>query len=238
MSNTINVTPAEIDKFSQHAQQWWDVQGPLKTLHQVNPVRLAWVMQHANLNDAVVIDVGCGGGILSEALAHQGGKVTGLDMAEDSIEVARLHALEHHLSIEYVVDTAESLAQQRPEAFDLVVCMEMLEHVPDPVSVINSCAALVKPGGRVFFSTLNRHPKAFLLGIVAAEYVLSWIPKGTHEYKTFIKPSELARYVRAAGLEVLEVKGIAYQPWRDRAAPFVLSDDTDVNYMMVCQKQQ
>lgn len=238
MSNTVNVMPAEIEKFSQHAQQWWDAQGPLKTLHQVNPVRLAWVMQHANLMGATVIDVGCGGGILSEALARQGGQVVGLDMAVDSIEVARLHAAENDLSVEYVVDTVESMAQQKPEAFDVVTCMEMLEHVPDPVSVINSCAALVKSDGLVFFSTLNRHPKAFLLGVVAAEYVLNWIPKGTHDYKTFIKPSELARYARAAGLEVLEVKGIAYQPLRDQSTPFVLSDDADVNYMMVCRKQQ
>lgn len=236
MSDTINVTPAEINKFSQHAQQWWDEQGPLKTLHQVNPVRLDWVMRHAHMAGAAVLDVGCGGGILSEALAHQGADVMGLDMAEDSIAVARLHAVEHGLKIDYVVDTAESLAQQKPAAFDCVTCMEMLEHVPDPVSVINSCAALVKSGGLVFFSTLNRHPKAFLLGVVAAEYVLHWIPKGTHDYKAFIKPSELAQYARAAGLEVLEVKGIAYQPWRNQATPFALSDDTGVNYMMACRK--
>ena len=236
MSDTQNVTPAEIDKFSQHAQQWWDEQGPLKTLHQVNPVRLAWIMQHTPLVGVSLIDVGCGGGILSEALATQGADVMGLDMASDSIEVARLHAMDRNLNIDYRVDTAESMAQQKTCAFDVVTCMEMLEHVPDSQSVVNSCAAMVKSGGLVFFSTLNRHPKAFLLGIVAAEYVLNWIPKGTHHYKTFIKPSELAGHARAAGLEVIEMKGIAYQPWLNSSTPFVISDDTDVNYMMVCRK--
>ncbi|TDR30806.1 bifunctional 2-polyprenyl-6-hydroxyphenol methylase/3-demethylubiquinol 3-O-methyltransferase UbiG [Hydromonas duriensis] len=231
-----NITPAEIEKFSQHAQQWWDENGPLKTLHQVNPVRLAWISEHINLQQARVIDVGCGGGILTEALARAGAHATGLDMAADSIEIAKLHALAHHLPITYHVNTAEQMAEEAAHTFDAVTCMEMLEHVPDPASVIQACAKMVKTGGTVFFSTLNRHPKALALGIVAAEYLLNWIPKGTHQYKTFIKPSELAQYARLAGLEVIDVRGIAYHPWRDKQAPFVTTHDTDVNYMMACRK--
>ena len=235
MSHT-NVTNSEIDKFSQHASQWWDEHGPLKTLHQVNPVRLAWIAEHIDLSKQKIADIGCGGGILTEALAQAGAQATGVDMAADSIEVARLHAATNNLVIDYQLTTAEQLAVSVPASFDAIVCMEMLEHVPDPASVIKSCAALVKPGGHVFFSTLNRHPKAFLLGILGAEYLLGWIPKGTHQYQTFIKPAELAAIARSHGLEIIDVKGITYQPWRNREQPFAISADTDVNYMMACQK--
>lgn len=230
-----NVTPAEIEKFSQHASQWWDVEGPLKTLHQVNPVRLAWIESFVALQGIEALDVGCGGGILTEALARSGALATGLDMATDSIEVARLHAGSENLCIDYRVETAEALASESRQ-FDVVTCMEMLEHVPDPASVIKSCAGMVKSGGWVFFSTLNRHPKAFVLGVVAAEYLLNWIPKGTHDYKTFIKPSELARQARLNGLEVVAVSGIGYRPFGGSAEPFVLSDDASINYMMACRK--
>ena len=234
--STTNVTASEIDTFSQHASQWWDELGPLKTLHQVNPVRLAWIDGHIDLQSQKIADIGCGGGILTEALANAGAQATGVDMAADSIEVARMHAIENNLVIDYQITTAEQLAAAAPASFDAITCMEMLEHVPDPASVIKSCAALVKPGGYVFFSTLNRHPKAFLLGILGAEYLLGWIPKGTHQYKTFIKPAELAVIARAHGLAVLYVKGIGYQPWRRSEQPFSISTDTDVNYMMACQK--
>ena len=232
----INVTAAEIDKFSQHAAGWWDEQGALKTLHQVNPVRMAWIAQYVDLSHKNVVDIGCGGGILTESLARAGAKAVGVDMAADSIEVARLHALSESLDIDYQIKTAEQLAVEQPAAYDVVTCMEMLEHVPEPASVIKSCAALVKSGGLVFFSTLNRHPAAFALGIVAAEYLLNWIPKGTHQYQNFIKPSELAQQARLAGLEIIAIKGIGYAPWRDKAYPFVLSGDARVNYMMVARK--
>lgn len=231
-----NIAPAEIEKFSQHANQWWDESGPLKTLHQVNPVRLAWITQFVDLNDKIALDVGCGGGILTEALARAGAHATGVDMATESIEVARLHAVSENLVIDYRIETAEVAALAHPQAFDVLTCMEMLEHVPDPASVIKSSAAMVKSGGWVFFSTLNRHPKAFALGIVAAEYLLNWIPKGTHDYKTFIKPSELAQQARLSGLEVVAVSGIGYRPFSDKTAPFVVSNDTDINYMMACRK--
>lgn len=231
-----NVEQAEIEKFAQHANQWWDAQGPLKTLHQVNPVRVDWISNYASLDNARLVDVGCGGGILSEALAKKGARVVGVDMAQESIEVAKRHAIECNLEIDYRVSTAETQAEDESCGFDVVVCMEMLEHVPDSESVIKSCAALVKSGGKVFFSTLNRHPKAFALSIVAAEYILNWIPKGTHSYKTFIKPSELAEKARRYGLNVVAISGIGYAPWQDKSAPFVLSENTDVNYMMVCEK--
>lgn len=233
---TLNVSSVELEKFSQHASNWWDEIGVLKTLHQVNPIRLAWINQHIDLKGLRVLDVGCGGGILTEALSRSGAQTVGLDMAAESVEVARTHALSSSLEIDYQVKTVEALALEQPESFDVVTCMEMLEHVPHPESVIQSCARLVKPGGLVFFSTLNRHPAAFALGIVAAEYLLSWIPKGTHQYQTFIKPSELAQQVRAAGLQVLAMKGISYNPWGKKTAPFTLSDDARVNYMMVVQK--
>lgn len=232
----LNVSHIELDKFSQLASSWWDPSGALKTLHQVNPIRLAWMLQYVNFNDLNAVDVGCGGGILTEALARFGAKVVGVDMATESINVARAHALSNSLEIDYQIKTAEDLASEQPCFFDVVTCMEMLEHVPHPESVVKSCSQLLKSGGLVFFSTLNRHPAAFALGIVAAEYLLRWIPKGTHRYGAFIKPSELAQQARMAGLEVLAIKGISYNPLLSSSSPFTLSNDTSVNYMMVAQK--
>lgn len=235
--NANNVTTSEIDKFSQHAHQWWDEQGPLKTLHQVNPVRLAWIAQHCALHNQMIADIGCGAGILTESLAKAGAKLTGVDMAIASIDVAREHAAEQGLSIDYQVKTAEGLASERLGQYDIVTCMEMLEHVPSPAAVIESCAQLVRPDGCVFFSTLNRQPKSFLFGIVAAEYLLNWIPKGTHQYSNFIKPSELASTARQFGLEVMDIKGIVYRPWGGSEQPFAMSRDVGVNYMMAFRKK-
>ena len=236
-ANNHNVLDSEIQKFSQHAANWWDENGPLKTLHQVNPVRMDWIQQHVELTNKKVLDVGCGGGILTEALAKAGADAVGVDMAEQSVQIARAHAHENLLSIEYCVQTAEQLALERPAAFDVIACMEMLEHVPDPAAVIQACAQLLKPQGLAFFSTLNRHPLAFGLGIVAAEYVLNWIPKGTHQYSTFIKPSELAGFVRQAGFDVLAISGIGYQPFGGSKPPFKLTQNTDVNYMILARKR-
>ena len=184
-----NTSAQEIEKFSQHAHEWWDEQGPLKTLHQINPTRMAWIAKHADLANAQTIDIGCGGGILSESLAKAGARVTGLDMASDSIEIARTHVQAAQLNIDYQISTAEAWAQTHPAEYEVVTCMELLEHVPDPASVIHAAAQLLAPGGVVFFSTINRNPKAWALTIGAAEYLLKWIPKGTHQYDTFIKPS-------------------------------------------------
>lgn len=233
--SALNVSHIELDKFSRHASKWWDESGPLRTLHQVNPIRLAWMLQYVDFNGLRVVDVGCGGGILTEALARSGAKAVGVDMAAESIEAARAHALSNSLEVDYQIKTAEELASES-DLFDVVTCMEMLEHVPYPESVIRSCAKLVKPGGFVFFSTLNRHPAAFALGIVAAEYLLHWIPKGTHRYETFIKPSELAQQLREESLQVVGIKGISYNPLANNSLPFRLSGDTSINYMMVAQK--
>ena len=233
----MNVDSQEIAKFEAIASHWWDPHGDFKPLHLMNPLRLEWISDHCEgLFGKQVLDVGCGGGILSESMAKQGAQVLGVDMGHEPLQVARLHALEQNVKLDYQRITVEELAEQRPASFDVVTCMEMLEHVPEPASVIHSCAQLVKSGGLVFFSTLNRHPVAFALGIVAAEHILNWIPKGTHQYKTFIKPSELAQQARQAGLEVIDIKGIGYAPWRDKVFPFTISDDTRINYMMVARK--
>ncbi len=234
--NTSNVNAAEIEKFSQHAPEWWDEQGPLKTLHQINPTRVLWIASQVVLNRAKTLDIGCGGGILSEALAREGAQVTALDMAEDSIEIAREHAQLSHLSIDYQAVTAEAWAEAHPESYQVITCMELLEHVPDPASVIHASAQLLAPGGMVFYSTINRNPKAWALTIGAAEYLLKWIPKGTHQYDTFIKPSELSAMARQSGLEVVALAGVGYQPWRSKEYPFVQIKDTSVNYMMACRK--
>lgn len=231
-----NTSAQEIEKFSQHAHEWWDEQGPLKTLHQINPTRMAWIAKHADLANAQTIDIGCGGGILSESLAKAGARVTGLDMASDSIEIARTHAQAAQLNIDYQISTAEAWAQAHPAEYEVVTCMELLEHVPDPASVIHAAAQLLAPGGVVFFSTINRNPKAWALTIGAAEYLLKWIPKGTHQYDTFIKPSELSAMARQSGLEVIALAGIGYQPWQSKSNPFVGTKDTSVNYMMACRK--
>lgn len=231
-----NTSAQEIEKFSQHAHEWWDEQGPLKTLHQINPTRMAWIAKHADLANAQTIDIGCGGGILSESLAKAGALVTGLDMASDSIEIARTHAQAAQLNIDYQISTAEAWAQAHPAQYDVVTCMELLEHVPDPASVIHAAAQLLTSNGTVFFSTINRNPKAWALTIGAAEYLLKWIPKGTHQYDTFIKPSELSAMARQSGLEVIALAGIGYQPWQSKSNPFVVTKDTSVNYMMACRK--
>ena len=234
--NTHNVNAAEIEKFSQHASEWWNEQGPLKTLHQINPTRVQWIAQHVQLAGAKTLDIGCGGGILSEALAREGAVVTALDMAEDSIEIAREHAKISQLTIDYQAVTAEAWAETHPASYDVITCMELLEHVTDPASVIHASAQLLAPGGVVFYSTINRNPKAWALTIGAAEYLLKWIPKGTHQYDTFIKPSELSAMARQSGLELIALAGVAYQPWKSKQYPFVPTNDTSVNYMMACRK--
>ena len=231
--NTHNVNAAEIEKFSQHASEWWNEQGPLKTLHQINPTRVQWIAQHAQLAGAKTLDIGCGGGILSEALAREGALVTALDMAEDSIDIAREHAKISQLEIDYQAVTAEAWAEVHPESYELITCMELLEHVPDPASVIHASAQLLAPGGMVFYSTINRNPKAFALAIVGAEYLLKMLPRGTHEYAKFIQPSELAAACRHAGLDVLHTRGMQYNPVTGR---YWLSGDTSVNYLFATRR--
>mgnify|MGYP003384660859 CR=1 FL=1 len=228
-----NVDPNEVAKFDALANSWWDLEGQSKPLHEINPLRLGFIEARSPLKDKHVIDVGCGGGILSEALAKADANVTGIDMGELALNIAKLHALEAELTVNYEHITAEEKAQQAAGEFDVVTCMEMLEHVPDPVSVIQACAALVKPGGDVFLSTLNRHPKAYLLAVVGAEYVMNMLPKGTHDYKRFIKPSEMAKWCRQAGLEVQDIAGLSYNPF---TKVYSLGDDVKVNYLMHCKK--
>jgi len=228
MTATDNVHPHEIHKFGSQAERWWDPNGEFKTLHQVNPLRLQFIQQYADLQGKRVVDVGCGGGILTEGLVKAGADALGIDLSEELIDIADLHGLETGVSASYQKISAESLAEQQPAAFDHITCMEMLEHVPDPASIIRACATLVKPGGMVFFSTLNRVPKAYLLAILAAEHVLKMVPKGTHEYKTFIKPSELSQSARNAGLELQGMIGIEYNPFSKQ---FSLGKDIDVNYI-------
>ena len=230
----LNADPLELAKFSELAHRWWDVDGEFRPLHQINPLRLDWIARHCRLRDARVLDVGCGGGILADAMARRGADVLGIDLADKPLKVAQLHALEGEpASVAYRLVAAEGLAREMPGQFDAVTCMEMLEHVPDPASVVRACATLAKPGGAVFFSTIHRNPKAFLFAIVGAEYMLSLLPKGTHEYARFIRPSELARWCRDAGLELTETRGMAYNPLTRR---YRLSGDTSVNYLMACRK--
>lgn len=228
-----NFSQAELDKFDALAQRWWDPEGPQKALHALNPVRLAYVAERVPLQAANVLDVGCGGGLLSEALAKAGAQVTAIDLAPNLLKVARLHGLESGVRVNYRPMAVEQLADEVPGTFDAVTCMEMLEHVPDPVAVIAACARLLKPGGRLLLSTLNRTPAAFALAIVGAEYVARLLPQGTHRYRDFIKPSELARWLRSAGLELEDVSGLQYQPLRQRAR---LSTRTDVNYLASARK--
>jgi 2-polyprenyl-6-hydroxyphenyl methylase/3-demethylubiquinone-9 3-methyltransferase len=228
-----NVDPNEVAKFDALASGWWDKEGESKPLHEINPLRLGYVEQRAGLKNKQVIDVGCGGGILSEALTQSGADVTGIDMGKMALDVALLHSIEAGLKINYQHITAEQKAQQSPAGFDVVTCMEMLEHVPDPVSVVKACSDLVKPGGDVFLSTLNRHPKAYLFAILGAEYIRKMLPKGTHDYSRFIRPSELARWCRQAGLEVVDITGMNYNLFTQ---DFKLGDDVTVNYLMHCRK--
>ena len=225
----MNVDPAELQKFSELAHRWWDPESEFKPLHQINPLRLDWIDETVHLAGKQVIDVGCGGGILSESMAARGAHVTGIDLSDKALGVARLHLYESGQTVDYRHISAEDMARETPGQFDAVTCMEMLEHVPDPASTIRACAALVKPGGHVFFSTLNRNPKAYLMAVVGAEYVLKLLPKGTHDYAKFIKPSELSRYVRNAGLDVEELIGMRYNPFTQI---YALGRDTDVNYLM------
>jgi 2-polyprenyl-6-hydroxyphenyl methylase/3-demethylubiquinone-9 3-methyltransferase len=223
-----NVDHAEISKFEELASRWWDPQSEFKPLHDINPLRLDYIDQRAAIKGKRVLDVGCGGGILAESMALRGAVVTGIDMGEAPLEVARLHMLETGAKLEYRQITAESLAAEMPGQFDVVTCMEMLEHVPDPGSVIAACAALVKPGGQLFFSTINRNPKAYLFAVVGAEYLLRMLPRGTHDFSKFIRPSELEQWSRAAGLELKELTGMVYNPF---SRQYSLGRDLDVNYM-------
>ena len=232
----INADPQELAKFSDLAHRWWDPESEFRPLHQINPLRLDWIDAHARLAGKRVLDVGCGGGILSDSMARRGAKVLGIDLASKPLKVAQLHALEAGTeSVDYREVSAESLALEMPANFDALTCMEMLEHVPDPSSIVNACAALVKPGGWLFFSTINRNAKSFFFAIVGAEHVLKLLPKGTHEYARFIRPSELAQWCRNAGLELCDSRGMEYNPFSRR---YWLSGDTSVNYMIACRKPQ
>ena len=224
-----NADQAELDKFSELAHRWWDPESEFKPLHDINPLRLDWIDREVGLVGKKVLDVGCGGGILAESMATRGALVTGIDLSDKALSVARLHLLESGQKVDYRKIAAEELADGMPDAFDIVTCLEMLEHVPDPASTVRACARLVRPGGRVFFSTINRNPKAYLFAVVGAEYVLNLLPRGTHDYTRFIRPAELARYCRDAGLAGEEVIGMTYNPF---SKTYALGADTGVNYLM------
>jgi 2-polyprenyl-6-hydroxyphenyl methylase/3-demethylubiquinone-9 3-methyltransferase len=227
----MNVDPAELEKFSQLASRWWDPEGEFRPLHEINPLRLEWIDSRANLAGKKVLDVGCGGGILTEAMAARGAQVTGIDLGGKSLRVAELHLLQSKASVVYEEASAEQFAERHAGEFDVVTCMEMLEHVPQPSSAVAACARLARPGGQVFFSTINRNPKSYLFAVIGAEYVLRLLPRGTHDYARFIKPSELSRWARAAGLRVMEVMGMTYNPLTRR---YRLEADCDVNYLLRC----
>jgi 2-polyprenyl-6-hydroxyphenyl methylase/3-demethylubiquinone-9 3-methyltransferase len=229
----MNVDPLELEKFSQLAHSWWDPESEFKPLHDINPLRLGYIDRIASLAGKTVVDVGCGGGILSEAMAATRAKVTGVDLADKPLKVAELHLLESGLEVEYIKISAEALARERPQHYDVVTCMELLEHVPDPAATVQACADLVKPGGWVFFATLNRNPKAYLFAVIGAEYVLGLLPRGTHDYAKFIKPSELSALCRRAALSVEGVIGMTYNPLTRR---YALGHDADVNYILHAQK--
>lgn len=234
MNTHVNADPAELAKFSDLAHRWWDPESEFRPLHQINPLRLNWIDSLASLSGKQVLDVGCGGGILSDAMARKGAQVTGIDLSVKALRVAQLHALEAATSnVNYREISAEALALEQPARFDVVTCMEMLEHVPDPASVVKACSALVKPGGWVFFSTINRNPKSFLFAIIGAEYILQLLPKGTHEFAKMIRPSELASHCCAAELELTETRGMAYNPLTRR---YWLNQDASVNYMVATRK--
>jgi 2-polyprenyl-6-hydroxyphenyl methylase/3-demethylubiquinone-9 3-methyltransferase len=233
-STAQNADHQELDKFSQLAHRWWDPNSEFKPLHDINPLRLEYIDSLAGLAGKQVLDVGCGGGILSESMAARGASVTGIDLGEKALKVAKLHLLESGQKVDYRLIAVEDLAQQAPASFDVVTCMEMLEHVPDSLSVVKSCAQLVKPGGHVFFSTLNRNLKSYLFAVIGAEYVLNMLPRGTHDYAKFIKPSELARHCRTASLNVDQITGMSYNPL---SKVYSLGDDTSINYLMTCHRE-
>ncbi|HEV8644683.1 MAG TPA: bifunctional 2-polyprenyl-6-hydroxyphenol methylase/3-demethylubiquinol 3-O-methyltransferase UbiG [Burkholderiales bacterium] len=228
----INVDPLELEKFSQLAHRWWDPNSEFKPLHDINPLRLDYIDRIVNLPGKKVLDVGCGGGLLSEAMAARGAKVTGIDMGDKPLKVAQLHLLESKLDVEYQKVEVEQLARDQPHHYDVITCMEMLEHVPDPASAVNACAELLAPGGRCFFSTINRNPKAYLFAIVGAEYILKLLPRGTHDYSRFITPAELARFCRGAGLSPQRVTGMSYNPF---TRTYSLGTDSSVNYILSAQ---
>ena len=230
----MNADQTEIEKFSALAHRWWDPTSEFKPLHAINPLRLDWIQKHAEISGKKVLDVGCGGGILTESMAKAGSQAKGIDLSEKALKVADLHSLESGVAVQYEYISAENLAAKDAGQYDVVTCMEMLEHVPDPLSIIKACTQLVKPGGKVFFSTLNRNPKSYLLAIIGAEYILQMLPKGTHDYKKFIKPSELGEFLREAGLEMNEIIGLSYNPITQ---VYSLGRDTDVNYLVACTKK-
>lgn len=229
----MNADPLELQKFSDLAHRWWDPNSEFKPLHEINPLRLEWINAKAAIAGKTVLDVGCGGGILAESMAKKGAIVTGIDLSEKALKVAKLHSLESGVKLDYETVAVEELAARVPGTFDVVTCMEMLEHVPSPASIIKACATLVKPGGHVFFSTLNRNPKAYLFAILGAEYLLRMLPKGTHDYAKFITPAELSRYIREADLELNSLKGMSYNPLTQI---YSLNNDTSVNYLVACTR--
>lgn len=230
-----NVDPAELEKFSELAHRWWDPESEFRPLHEINPLRLDYIDSIAALHGKAVLDVGCGGGILAEAMAARGARVTGIDLADKPLKIAQLHLLESKLDVIYRNIAVEALAQEAPRSFDVVTCMEMLEHVPDPASAIRACAALLKPGGYAFFATLNRNPKSYLFAIIGAEYLLNLLPRGTHDYARFIKPSELSATCRSAGLEISGITGMTYNPF---SKIYALEADTSVNYILCARAPQ
>jgi len=234
MTQTINVDAAEIAKFEALASRWWDPTSEFRPLHDINPLRANWIDKLSPVSGTRLVDIGCGGGLLTEAMAWRGANVTGIDMGEAPLSVARIHQLESQLDIRYLQTTAETLASEEPESFEVVTCLEMLEHVPDPASVIQACADVAKPGANLYFSTINRNPKAFVFAIVGAEYVLNLLPKGTHEYGKFIKPSEMSRWIRAAGLLPQEMTGLTYNPLTKHYR--LVTEDVSVNYMIRATK--
>jgi 2-polyprenyl-6-hydroxyphenyl methylase/3-demethylubiquinone-9 3-methyltransferase len=229
----MNADPAELAKFGELAHRWWDPHSEFRPLHEINPLRLEWIARLAPLAGRDVLDVGCGGGILAEAMARRGARVTGIDLGEKALKVAQLHLLESGQPVRYEHASAEDYAAQHPASFDVVTCMELLEHVPDPASTVAACARLLRPGGRVFFSTINRNPKSYLFAVIGAEYILKLLPRGTHDYARFVRPAELAHWCRAAGLREAEITGMTYNPLSRR---YRLDGDTSVNYLLACVK--
>ncbi len=230
---TMNADPLELQKFSDLAHRWWDPTSEFRPLHEINPIRLEWINARVPLAGKTVADIGCGGGILAESMARKGANVTGIDLSEKALKVADLHSLESGIQVRYEMIAAEALAEREPERYDVVTCMEMLEHVPDPAAIVKACATLAKPGGQVFFSTLNRNPKSYLFAVIGAEYLLRLLPKGTHDYAKFITPAELAQFIRKAGLSVDTLKGMSYNPL---TRMYSLNQDTSVNYMVACTR--